>query len=312
MMKRIALAACTGLLFLGLTGCGEKDADTSRPAPAAAIERQSSDPGKVIEAIAGKLREDRLLEAVQLLVPPASLDELRAQWLARMKDEPLGDLQPAEYAEQMARFTAADAETALYAELEPWLVKYETEMAAQMPMMVGMGQGFLIQSINADPELDEARKKQNVEVVGAIGSWLQGLDLADRELARKGIAVAVKAARQLDLPTIDAVRALDFDQTVGKAGIALGAVKDILALYGLDLNQTLTSVKANVASRDAGRARVVVTAALLGKSLSGEADMVEVDGRWYGKDTIEQLVQELASNRGSDVGPAVEAEIDAR
>lgn len=298
-MKRIALLACSGLFVLGLVACGDKGAP--EPASKAAVERQTSDPARAVEAFAAKLREDNLLEAVQLAVPPANLEDLRTQWKQKMADDAPSDEERAEYAQQMTKFTAPGAEDALYAEWEPMLVKYETEMAAQMPMMIGMGQGFATQAINANEDLDEAQKKQAAELVSALAGWLQSVNLADRELARKSIAVAVKTARSLDLPTLDAVRALDFDQTMGKGGLVFSAAKEILALYGLDINQSLASTKASVVSKADGAAKVDVSYSLLGKNLNTQTEMVEVDGRWYGKDTIEQLVSGLAGGADAEV-----------
>ena len=291
-MKRFALLACTGLFAFGLVACGDKE--KSEPASEATVARQTSDPAKAVESFAAKLKENNVLEAVQLAVPPAKLDEIRTQWKDKMAKEEPSEEERAEFAANIAKYTAPNAEEALYAELEPLLVKFETEMAAQMPMMVGMGQGFAMQSIQANAELTEAQKQQATEVVGAVAGWLQTVKFADRDLAKKGIGIAVKTARALDVKTIDDVRALDFDHAMGKAGIAFGGLKDILALYGFDINQSLSSTKASVVSKADGTAKVSVGYSLLGKSLTTETDMIEVDGRWYGKDTIEELVSGLA------------------
>ena len=297
-MKRFALLACTGLFAIGLAACGDKE--KSEPASEAAVARQTSDPAKAVEAFAAKLKENNVLEAVQLAVPPAKLEEIRTEWKTKMAEEAPSEEEKAEFAQNMAKFTAPDAETALYAELEPLLVKFETEMAAQMPMMIGMGQGFAMQSIQANEDLTEAQKQQATEVVGALAGWLQTAKFADRDLAKKGIGIAVKAARDLNVKTLDEVRALDFDHAMGKAGIAFGGLKDILALYGFDMNQALASTKASVVSKADGAAKVTVGYTLLGKSLTTETDMIEVDGRWYGKDTVEQLVSGLAGGNDEE------------
>lgn len=290
-MNRIVLLACTGLLALGLVACGDKDAST--PASQAAIERQTADPAAAIEAFAARLREDRLLEAVQVIVPPKNLDLMREEW-KKKASEPFEAGDQAEYAEYMSRLTATDAEARLYSELEPLLVKFETEIAAQLPMFVIMGQGFLSQAINENDEMSAAQKKQAVETVTALGGWLQGVNLADRELARRGIGIAVNTARHLDLPTLDAVHGLSFDQGLAKAGIALAGIKEVLALYGMNINQTLASIKARETARDdAGVATVQIDYTFLGKPMQTEARMVEMDGRWYGEDTVEQITREL-------------------
>ena len=305
-MKRIAVLACASLFALGLVACGGKE--QSEPASQAEVARQTSDPAKAVEAFAAKLKQNNLLEAVQLAVPPAKLDEIRAEWKKKMGSEEPSAEDKAEFAAKLSMLTAPDAETTLYSLLEPQLVKYETELAAQMPMMIGMGQGFMMQSIQASEELSETQKQQATELVGALAGWLQTAQFADRDLAKKGIAIAVKTARDLDLKTLDDVRALDFDHAMGKAGIAFGGLKGILALYGFDLDQSLSSVKASVASKEAGAATVSVTQTMLGKTITTDTEMVEVDGRWYGKDTIEGLVA-LATGDSDEASEPEEAAI---
>jgi hypothetical protein len=293
-MNRLVLLATAGLISLGLAACGGKDA--AEPMSEAKVARQTADPAGAVEAVAAKLKDNDLLGAVQLMVPAAKLDELRGNWKATMAKETPSDEERAEFAANMAKLTAPDAEQALYAELEPVLVKFETEMAAQMPMMIGMGQGFLMQGIQANEELNEAQKQQATEAVGALAGWLQTAKFADRELAKQGIGIAVASARKIDIKTLDDLRALEFDQAMGKAGVAFSGIKDIFALYGLDMNQSFASLKAKVISREDAAAKVGFSYSFLGKNLSGETEMIEQDGRWYGKDTVEQLVKGLAGS----------------
>lgn len=292
-MKRIATLTCVSLMSLGLMACNGGSGANSEPASKAAVERQTSDPAKAVEAVAAKIKDNNVLEAIQLSVTPAKLDEIRAEWKKNMADEP-SEEDKKKFAETMSKLTASDAEDTLYAELEPLLQKFDTEMAAQMPMMIGMGQGFAMQSIEANPDFSAEQKKQAGEVVNALAGWLQTVKISDRDLAKKAINVTVKTARQLDLNTLDQVRALDFDQAMGKAGIVLGGVKDILKVYGLDVNDALGSTKADIVSNEGGKARVAVSYSLLGHKLSGEQEMVEIDGRWYNKDTMEgEMVNNL-------------------
>lgn len=290
-MNRFALLAAAGLMSLTLVACGNKDA--AEPMSAAKVAQQTSDPASAVEAMAAKLKDNDLLGAVQLVMPAAQVDELRAKWSENMAGDPPSADDKAQFATTMAMLTADGAESTLLAMLEPQLVKYETEFAAQLPMMVGMGQGFMMQAVQANEDLSEAQKQQTVDMINALGGWLQGAKFADRDLAKKGIGIAVATARKLDLKTLDDVRALDFDHGMAKAGVVFGGVKDILAVYGFDMNQSFSSLKANVISREGSNAKVGFSYNFLGKSLSGEAEMVEQDGRWYGKDTMEQIAKGL-------------------
>lgn len=294
-MKRFALLTCSSLLALGLVACGDSE-PPAEPVSKAVVERQTADPGKAVESIAAKIKDNNVLEAVQLALPPAKLDEVRAEWKKKMNEDPPSEEDKAKFAETMHKLTEPEAEAKLYAELEPTLVKFDTEMAAQMPMMIGMGQGFAMQSIEANAELSPEQKKQAGEVIAALAGWLQTVKISDRDLAKKAVGVVVKTARKLELKTLDEVRALDFDHAMSKAGIILGGLKEVLKLYDFDVDAALGSTKAKVLSQGEGQAKVAVTYTLLGKELSGEQEMIELDGRWYGKDTVEQLVENLSNN----------------
>jgi hypothetical protein len=106
------------------------------------------------------------------------------------------------------------------------------------------------------------------------------------------LAIATKTARDLDLKTLDQARALSFEQSMQKARIALGGFKAALGVYGFSVDQTLDSVKPEVVANDGKTASVKVSYTLLGAPLTATTEMVNVDGRWYGKDTIEKLKEE--------------------
>jgi len=277
-----ALAACA-LALVFLAACGKKEEGQSPAALAASTDT----PVEAVQAAAKHLRKGDLLAAMQVSLPPDEVERMRADWVAGRdavdKDE------DAEFAEMMAKLTAPDAEQRMYDELEPQLAKFEAEMAGQIPMMIGMGQGFAAQAIASNEKLTPEQKAQANEAVAATAAWLQTVPWADRQVLRRAIGKAASTARDINLPTMDAARALDFDQAMGKAGIAFGGIKEILAMYGLSLDALFDSVRAEQLSVDGDSARVRVHFKLFDKALWHDTDMRRVDGRWYGKDTVEQL-----------------------
>ena len=56
-------------------------------------------------------------------------------------------------------------------------------------------------------------------------------------------------------------------------------------------DDVLDTVKTEVVSRNGSEAKVRINYTLLGQPLSFETDLVEVDGRWYGKQTVEELAK---------------------
>ncbi len=291
-MNRFVSLAAAGLFSLGLAACG---GGSSSPAEATAT------PDAAVKASADALRQNDIGQFVKLVLPEARYNEVKAKFESRERTAPEAG-EAAEFSEMMAKLTAADAETALMAELEPHIAQFEAEMAPQMPMMIGMGRGIAVQGIQQNAEMSEDQKRQATQLVDAMGNWLSGVKLGDRELAKQAIAKTVAAARKLDLQTLEQVNALSFDQAMEKAGIAFGGLKDVLGVYGFDVNAALDSTQVEVLKSEGDAARVKLSYTLLGTAITSEQDMVRENGRWYGKDTMKALSDALDQ-------PAASAEV---
>lgn len=293
-MTRFPAVCLAALLGLALAGC------QSEPQQAADAKTLAADsPADAATRIAKDLKDNNLLGAVQAAVPPAHFEKLKLEYDQGRKEPPSAE-DRASFAESMGKLTAPNAEQALMAELEPMLQKFEAEMAAQMPLMVGMGRGFAQQWVQESKEFSAEQKKQVGDLLDAVAKWLQEVKLTDRELARQAIAKAVSTARALELKTIDDLQALSFEQAMGKGGIAFAGIKDILALYGLKVDEALGSVSANVLAQEGDSAKISMQYRLFGQPLQVETDMVRRDGRWYGKDSLAQLDREAAAIAAGD------------
>ena len=306
-MKRYVLMAFVGLTAVSLAACQKEESAGESPAVTA---KATSNPADAITATAEKLKQGDVLAVIQMSVPPKHYESMKADWKAEIQSDPVTEEDRVEFAAMMEKLTASDAEAKLFAEAEPELAKFETEMAAQMPLMIGMGQGFVMQAIQANEKLSAAQKQQAGDVVGAVSGWLQGVQFADRELAKQAIGKVTATARSLELKTLDDARALEFEPAMAKAGVAFNGLKDVLAVYGLKLNETFDSVKSEVVSQEGDKAKVKVTYQIFNQPLAFETDMVQIDGRWFGKDTVEQLEKELnapAAVATPDAAPAADA-----
>ena len=124
--------------------------------------------------------------------------------------------------------------------------------------------------------------------------------------------MAVTTVRKLDLKSPDQLHAMDFDTAMAKYAIGLGGAKQLLATYGLSLDDTLNSVKLVPVSNSNGRAVVKIDYTLLGKPLSTESTLVQQDGRWYSEDMLNNVrkshqqlsEQQPASNTPAAAGTA--------
>jgi hypothetical protein len=297
-MNRILTLAAAGLMSLGLVACGRDEA----PADAAAA---TATPEAAVKSAAQALRTNDVGQFVKLALPAAQYDEVKAKFESRERPTPAA-AEAAEFREMMQKFTAPDAETALMAEFEPHLAQFEAEMAPQMPMMIGMGTGFAKQAVQQNADMNEDQKRQATQFVDAVGGWLASVKLTDRELAKSAIAKAVAAARRLELTELEQVNALSFEQAMAKAGILFGGFKDVLAVYGFDIDKSLDSTQVEVLKQEADSARVKVSYQVLGQTIVGEQDMVRQQERWYGKDTMKAVSEALAKQSA----PAMDAGMD--
>lgn len=306
MSRRLSAGALLAplTLVLALAAC--------RPAPEADADRAPGDPVAAIEAQAAALRANDLARYARLSLP----EDLHARTVALWNDqaaraEPIAADDAAEYEDMMARLLADDAEAAMMRDLEPKLVQFEQEMASQWPLMQATAGIFLNAALQANEDLSDADKAHGTELVGALLAWAQPALITDRERARRAIGSAVATARDLQLPTLEAARALDYDQAMAKGGRLLAGAKEIGRAYDLDLDQALDGLEAEQVSAEGDRATVRVSYPLLGKTISFEQTMQRVGEGWYSADAIAEAERALAEGAQDLAAPAEAGDADA-
>lgn len=298
-LRAVALFA----LLATLGACGKDKA---------AAVQAGSDPVAAVTALAKSLRDNDLQGFYAQSVPADLRARTEAAYDTKRASLPSADAEEREeFAQNMAKLTANDAEQVLYADLEPSLIKLEAEVASQLPMMVAMGSGFASAAISESETLSDDEKQHASSVLAAITGWASTAPIADREKARAAITAVTHTARALQISDLDTLRTLSMDDALGKGGLAWAGVKQITALYGLDLDPVLDSVKAEVADREGDSARVRVSYALLGKPVNFEMAMTERDGHWFSSDAIARAEAALARLDQADAEHEVMADSES-
>lgn len=279
---RIALLVTLATLA---SACQQKDQAAGK-APAAA-KSTASTPTSAVTATVAALRKNNVAALLENTMPPAALAKIKADWHKNMNKDPVTDEERQHFAETMTKLTSADAETKLYAQIEPKLKQFDQKSAQQMPMIVAMGEGFAQSSIKQNKDLSEQQKQQAEKLVDATAKWAQSTKFTNPALVKQAIAVICKTARSLNLKTVDDLRALTYDQGMQKAGIVLAGFKEVLAVYGLNMDKALDSVKVEQVSTAADSATLKVTYTAFDHPFTTEAKMVRVDNKWYGQHAVE-------------------------
>ncbi len=302
MFKSILRVALAASLVAGLAACNKEPAG----APGALVAPPlAATPDAAIHRSVDLLKAGDIAGLMQNSLPPAEYAKAKADWMKDSKDKPITDEDRAKFAETMGKLTAPDAEQKLYAEIEPQLKAFDAQYQTQIPMYVAMGSSWLQGMVQQNKDMSDAEKTQAIAAINALGSWVQKTHFTDPAAIQKVLAIASKTARDINLKTLDEARALDFDQSMAKGRIAFLGVKDALSVYGFPLDQTLDSIKTEVVSNDGKTAKVKVAYSLFDAPLSAETEMVNLDGRWYGKQAIEKLKEKTAAETAA-AAPASE------
>ncbi len=286
--------AVIGTLALVAAACGSQDGAS----PLA--EAGGDTPDAAVMQSVNLLRANDFNGLVEASVPPARFEEAKTRWMAELKDEEITDENRAEFAETMAKLTAPDAEETLMAEIRPQLAQFEGEMKAQLPAMIAMGKGFVLAAINESQDIKPENKPQITSLVNALGTWAESGEFASAARAEKAVAEVTAAARKLPVRTLDDVHALDFNGVMDAMEIAYGGFKGVLKAYDIDMDASLASARAETLSQEGDNANVRVHFELLGTPMNFDTQMVRVDGRWYGKDAIEELNKPQTDDAAAD------------
>jgi hypothetical protein len=283
----IRVAFVAALAAAGL-GCNQQSSTSSAPTTAAAVAIATSSPEGTITASVKAIRENNIAALFEITLPPPELAKMKADWSKEMNKDPVTDEDRKQFADTMAKLTAPDAEAKLYAQIEPQLKDFDAKSAQQMPMMIAMGRGFAQSAIQQSKDLNDTQKQQAQQLLDAVGNWAQTTKFTDPTLVKGAIAAICKTARDLNMKTIDEARALTYDQGMQKAAIVVGGLKQVLLVYGLNVDKTLDSVKVDPAVVAGDSAKVKVSYVAFDQPFSTESDLVKMDNKWYSKQAVDQ------------------------
>lgn len=297
MLKNFARVTLMASIALGVAACGK---DSAPGAPASS----GASPDATIATSVKLARESDVAGVLQNVMPPADFARIKAEWNSRKNDAEPSDEDRQKFAETVAKLTAPNAVETIYAEIAPDIEQFDAQYQQQMPTMVAMGKGYVQGMVQQSSELSASEKEQANAAIDALAKWVETTRFTDPELVKKAIGIVADTTKELDLKTLDEARALDFDQSAPKLKIALNGLKKLLEVYNFSIDNTLDSVKSEVVSSAGDNAKVKVSYNLLGAALSSETEMVKIDDRWYGKDTITKLREDDAEASAELTAPA--------
>lgn len=252
-------------------------------------------PEDAVRASLELIRDGRFDMYWQHALPPADFATLRADWTRRdSAHAPVDPQDSARFAAMVKRFSEADAEKKLFADVRPTLVRFDRDYKDQMPLLSGVGQSLALTAIDQDKDLSVPQKRQLREAVNAIMPWTQTVAWNDQAKAKQAIAIAVETVRNAHLSTPEALHALDFQQSMATYSTAWLGLKKLLDVYGLSLDKSFDTATIETLENSGASAHVKITYTVLDKPIQTDTTLVLLDGRWYDSDLLQDVRAEHA------------------
>jgi hypothetical protein len=278
-MKKLVFS----LIVAGLSAATPLIAANSVEAPSRMVSRQAGDPAAQVRELARLARINDLGGLVRASVPPGLYDQMRAAYELH-RHEPVSEHDGAEFAEGLGRFSAPDAVDQLMAEIEPKLV----EARPKAPAAIMMGLGALQMAVlSEDNRLTAEQRASLQQMIPGLQRWANGTDFLSSIAMRQALTLVSDAVRSTGVRSLDDLRALSFEQVLGKAEPLFAAGKQALLVYGLDVDAIVDTMQVEVVSIDGSRARVRTTITVFDAPIAAEHELVLIGDRWYGKHAVD-------------------------
>jgi len=263
----------------------------------------ASRPATAVRQMVQYLQDDDLAGYARAAVPPAQYAELEAAWAQGhshwpLTELPLDDKLPV----LLAILSEKDAETRLQR-------AFKAQIAGQAPAVRQAAHSlglFGVQYITHQGDYSEAERAHYAQLVKALSAWAQAAPLSDPKLAESTIATLTGAARATGLDSEDAFRQAGMTASLQRLGPFARAAKQVLASYGLVLDDSLAQLRTGLVEEHGDEATVRVQYPLAGEELDLQVQVQRHEGRWYLARTLAEAEAALAAARAAQAAIVVE------
>lgn len=271
-MLTLSLLACLGL--------APQTLPAQTPTTVAMSAVAAADPSVQLQDLVRQFRSNDLAAIVRGSLPPAHYQTLLDKY-EEARSKPISDKDRAEFAEGLQKLIAPDAVDQLMAEIEPKM----RERAVQSEGMILMGLGAMNMAVTSpDSDLTEEQRAMLKRALPGIEAWVIETDFFSVDTLRQALTLVADAARRTGISDLDQIRMLSFEQLLAHGGRMLGAGKQAVKLYGIDLDAIVSTARMEVLEVEGDEARVRTTVTVFDAPLHFEQSLVLVEGRWYTKE----------------------------
>lgn len=275
---RFVLLFAITIFTIGITACQGDNAPTRTAAGG-----DNTRPAQTVLLLTRHLHDNDLEAFTRDAVPPALHAQLQTAWREGRTRWPLQELP---FDERLPQLLAALAAPGSEARLQQVFDRQFAGAHAEIKAAAGALGLFGVQYVQHDGDYSTAERAHYAQFVAAISRWGASAPLGDSKLARRAIPRLARAARAVGL-----VSEADFANTgmapsLHRLSAFLGTGKQVLALYGLELDDSLAGLQATLQSQTGDTAKVRMRYTLGGEPIDAVVDLERRDGRWYLSDYL--------------------------
>jgi len=220
----------------------------------------------------------------------------------------------ARYPDALATLSADNVRTRLLSKFDEQLAGSDTNLRQMAELMTI----FALEFIQQQGSYSASERTHYRQLVSALGKWAGGAALSDRSRAEKALDLLIPAARETGLNTDTAFATAGMEAALGHLAPVVAAGKQVLALYGLELDDALRSIQLQVFDENGDEAKVRMRYRLAGSTIDADIPLRRIDGRWYVADFVDKVaeksaaVEALSTEREIDVETRIEADGENR
>ena len=280
-----ALFLVAGLVLAtaGLGAC-QRDGDTSPLGLGGALSPAGARaPADAVLLLTRHLRNNDLPAFARDAVPAQLHRQLEAAWRAGHTRWPLDELP---FDERLPRLLGALAEPGSERRLQAvYDRQFSGETSALKAAATALGL-FGAQYVQHQGDFSAAERAHYLQFVDALSQWGRQAPLGDPTRARAAIPRLAAAARATGLASEADFARLGMTASLQRLSGFLRTFKDVLASYGLALDDSLGGLQAEAISQEGPRARVRMRYTLGGRPVDAVVEVERIAGRWYLSDYL--------------------------
>lgn len=271
------------LLFAVLIIAVSVSACRRETAPAPAAGGGNTRPAQTLLLLTRHLHDNDLEAFARDAVPPALHAQLITAWRDGRTRWPLQELP---FDERLPPLLASLAEPGSEKRLQQVFDRQFSGAHAEIKAAASALGLFGVQYVQQDEDYSAAERAHYAQFVAALSHWAATAPLGDPQRARKAIPRLTRAARAVGLASDADFAKAGMATSLRRLGAFLRTGKQVLALYGLQLDDSLAGLQATLQSQTGDTAQVRMRYTLGGEPIDTVVELERHDGRWYLSDYL--------------------------